>query len=63
MITSITKAKVSDLGKLMGNNSRMGSIIRRALVDTGFILNLSAYFLIYVGWFIEKCAEYLTEPF
>ena len=41
----------------------MGSIIRRALVDTGFILNLSAYFLIYVGWFIEKCAEYLTEPF
>lgn len=33
----------------MGNNSRMGSIIRRALVDTGFILNLSAYFLIYVG--------------
>lgn len=52
MIISITQAKVANLWKLVGNNSKMGSIIMRALVDTGFILYLNAYFLIYVGWFI-----------
>lgn len=63
MIISITQAKVANLWKLVGNNSKMGSVIMRALVDTGFILYLNAYFLIYVGWFIKKCAGYLTEPF
>lgn len=49
VIISITQAKVANLWKLVGNNSKMGSIIMRALVDTGFILYLNAYFLIYVG--------------
>ena len=49
VIISITQAKVAILWKLVGNNSKMGSIIMRALVDTGFILYLNAYFLIYVG--------------
>ena len=49
VIISITQAKVANLWKLVGNNSKMGSVIMRALVDTGFILYLNAYFLIYVG--------------
>lgn len=49
VIISITQAKVANLGKLVGNNSRMGSIIMRVLVDTGFLLYLNAYFLIRVG--------------
>lgn len=49
VIISITQAKVANLGKLVGNNSRMGSIIMRVLVDTGFLLYLNAYFLICVG--------------
>ena len=49
VIISITQAKVANLWKLLGNNSRMGSIIMRVLVDTGFLLYLNAYFLICVG--------------
>ena len=49
VIISITQAKVANLGKLVGNNSRMGSIIMRVLVDPGFLLYLNAYFLICVG--------------
>lgn len=49
VIISITQAKVANLRKLVGNNSRMGSIIMRVLVDTGFILYSNAYFLICVG--------------